>query len=147
MSPMNRFLLLRRKGYCFQCLLPGGLMADKKHKDGRCQRNFVCQHSSHIKYPTRKHALVCEEHKDDVDNLALLQNYKERCIIRQKSTQLPEFSKEIKLSFTSSTKRDAYKSAAVDIISNNGIYQLQTIKIDEHHYTLFFDIGCGDFVS
>lgn len=28
-----------------------------------------------------------------------------------------------------------------------GVYQLQTIKIDKHHYTLFFDSGCGDFVS
>ena len=34
-----------------------------------------------------------------------------------------------------------------DIVINKGIYQLQTIKVDGQCYTIFYDSGCGDFVS
>ena len=149
MSPLQRFLLLRSKGYCFQCLLPGALSSDKKHKEGRCQRDFACPHPSHIKYPSRKHVLVCEEHKDDEANKEVLAQYKDRCIFKQKSVQLPSFSKEIKLSFHSSG--NTYNISTDEenddsIVTDRGVYQLQTIKIAEQCYNLFFDSGCGDFV-
>ena len=45
MSQLQRFVLLRSKGYCFQCLLPGAMSSDKKHKIGRCQRDlYVLTH-------------------------------------------------------------------------------------------------------
>ena len=50
MSPLQRFQTLKSKGFCFQCLFPGSDMSKGKHKDGRCQRDFVCQHSSHDRY-------------------------------------------------------------------------------------------------
>ena len=33
------------------------------------------------------------------------------------------------------------------MIADRAIYQLQTIQIDDQRYNLFFDSGCGDFVS
>ena len=39
MTPAERFKEIRKKGFCFQCLLPG---APLKHKDGKCQTDFVC---------------------------------------------------------------------------------------------------------
>ena len=32
-------------------------------------------------------------------------------------------------------------------IQDTVIFQLQTIKINNHRYSIFFDSGCGNFVS
>ena len=63
MTPKERFQELRRKGYCFQCLFPGALQNTGKHSDGKCQRDFTCKNRSHDKYPTKKHVLLCHEHR------------------------------------------------------------------------------------
>ena len=34
LTPANRFALLKNKGYCFQCLLPGAAISSGKHKMG-----------------------------------------------------------------------------------------------------------------
>ena len=98
MSPAQRYQTLRRKGLCHQCLFPGASAQDEKHRKGRCQRDFTCKHPSHQKYPSKKHSLASEEHKDAQDNKDLLETYKSRCILREK-INLPDFSKNIKLSF------------------------------------------------
>ena len=78
--------------------------ADKnsgKHKDGHCQTDFVCKHPSHDKFSKKKHVLVCEEHSQTNENKQLLEECKSRYILKQKAN-LPEYSKEIKLSFHAS---------------------------------------------
>jgi len=94
-TPAERLALLKDKDLCFQCLLPGAKASAGKHNEGRCQRDFVCKHINHQKYPTRKHVLVCDEHKHTTENKELLEHYKHRCI---KNQNLPSFSREIKLS-------------------------------------------------
>lgn len=76
MPPPEWFFELKSKGFCFQCLYPGASSSQTKHKEGRCQRDFVCQHESHDKYSMRKHVLCCDEHKDQAENQVLLQKYK-----------------------------------------------------------------------
>ena len=154
MTPKQRFYELRKKCLCFQCLLPGALAADGKHKEGKCQRDFVCQHPLHEKYPKKKHVLVSNEHKESEENRKLLQNDKDRGILRQRSVSLPDYSKEIQLSFyykanAQIMKKDMNKlvqKSECDVIEDNGIYQLQIIKEDNKCYTIFYDSGCGDFV-
>ena len=88
--------ILRDKGFCYQCLLPGANSSQGKHHEGRCQRDFICPHPIHNKYPVKNHALVCDKHKDDAANQEVLEQFKERCM---KSSNLPSFSREIKLAF------------------------------------------------
>ena len=70
MTPADRFLELIKKDLCFQCLFPG-------------QRDLVCPHESHEEYPTKKHILVCDEHKQHQQNKELLHQYKDGFITRQ----------------------------------------------------------------
>ena len=152
MTPQQRFNSLKNKGLCFQCLLPGALSWEGKHRYGNCLKEFACQHPEHDKYTRKKHVLVCEEHKDTDLNKELLQKYKEKCILRHRSAALPDFSKNIQLTFyyktesTSATKR-LKESRNEDTINDHGIYQLQTIQIKGQSYNIFYDTGCADFVS
>ena len=72
MTPDERFMELKTKRLCFQCLLPGASSYDGKHREGKCQRDFVCKHPSHQRYPRKKHVLVCNEHKNNQENKDLL---------------------------------------------------------------------------
>ena len=73
MTPHQRFAVLREKGLCFQCLLPGAkTTVPGKHKDGNCQRNYVCKHSSHDRFNRKKHVLVCHEHRETEENAKVL---------------------------------------------------------------------------
>ena len=67
------------------------------NSDGKCQREFICKNVSHDKYPTKKHVLVCHEHRGTTENEQLLLEYKNRCIMKQ--TKLAEFSRDLKLTF------------------------------------------------
>ena len=69
MSPTERFNELRRKGLCFQCLYPGAMQNVGKHKDGKCQHDFVCQNPMHDHYHRKMHVLVCELHKVENEDL------------------------------------------------------------------------------
>ena len=80
MTPKYRFAELQKKGFCFQCLYPGADKNSGKHRDGHCQTDFVCKHSSHNKFSKKKHVLVCEEHSQTNENKQLLEEYKSRCI-------------------------------------------------------------------
>ena len=68
MTPADRFQLLKKKGLCFQSLYPGTKTTDTKRSEGRRQRDYRCKHPSHDKFPTKKHVLVCAEHKDVEEN-------------------------------------------------------------------------------
>ena len=148
MNPNERFLMLKRKGLCIQCLYPGADQDVNKHKDGKCQRDFTCKNTAHDKFPVRKHVLICHEHRDTQENKDLLQEYKSRCIIKR--LELPEFSKEIKLSFHVNLSKQVNKVSRKhkddSIINDSAIYILQTVRIGCNQYTLFYDTGCGDLV-
>ena len=137
MSPADRFGVLRKNGLCFQCLYPGAKRNVGKHREGNCQRDFICKHPMHHKYPTKMHILVCEEHKHLPENLEILNNYKQKCILRQ--PDVPAFSKNIQLSYHSSSDANKYDERA--------IYMLQPINVNSKLFNIFYDSGCGDFVS
>ena len=138
-TPALRFKMLRDKNFCIQCLFPGADASSGKHAEGRCQRNFVCSHPTHSKYPVKKHILVCEEHKNDSNNQNLLNNYVQRFI---RSPSLPDFSRN--LSLTGSTS-DCHKISNLQC-NDRGIYLLQRILVDNQQLLVFFDNGCSDFV-
>ena len=151
MNPLQRYQELRRKGLCYQCLYPGAIHSDGKHSTGGCQREFSCKHSAHDKYDRKKHVLVCHEHRDTDQNKKILETYKRKHI--ESKPDLPGFAKEIKLSFVS---QQAFQTSTLDVklesnddgvITENGIYMLQTIKIGDQNFTIFFDTGCSDMVS
>ena len=152
MTPTQRFRELNSKGLCYQCLYPGSQYKMGKHSVGNCQTVFTCKHPSHDKYSRKKHVLVCHEHRDTEENKALLEEYKEKCILHQK-IPLPDFSREIKLTFlahqsyTGKTDSDIYHADDDEPITENGIYILQTIQVNKQRFTLFFDSGCSDMVS
>ena len=145
-TPSERLALLKDKNLCFQCLLPGAKANEGKHKEGKCQRDFTCKHLSHQKYHSKKHVLVCDEHKLSNDNLDLLEVYKQRCI--SKNSKLPSFSREIKLSFYSDVYHAGEKSVSEDNddVEDTGVYLLQRIKIDDQQFNVFYDNGCGDLI-
>ena len=90
MKPNQRFLELREKGLCFQCLYPGARQNQGRHMDGSCQKEFACKHPSHNHFPSKKHVLICQEHCLTTENKALLETYRSRCILRA-GNQLKEF--------------------------------------------------------
>ena len=80
--------------------------------------------------------------------------YKFKCILKQKHIQLPEFSREIKLSFhlDQFTTPQIQQQPSANTTSNStlqdaAIFQLPLIKINNSRYSVFFDSGCSNFVS
>ena len=143
----QRFRTLRTKDFCHQCLFPGA-KREGKHATGGCQSTFVCPHSSHNRHPCKKHILVCHEHREDAANLQLLEDYKRKFILTQRSVE--DFSKNIQLSFISCfsiTPQPLMIASQPDddgFVSDNSIYELQVIEILGELFTLFFDNGCSD---
>ena len=140
MTPSQRFKVIQQKSLCVQCLFPGALQTRGKHQEWYCQHEFVCPHPSHDNFNVKKHVLLCLSQQ-------VLQNYKDRCILRQ--TQLPSFSKEIKLSFHTSIQSNIVNNeVSVNSVepANNAIYVLQTTTIDDQKYTIFFDLGRSDII-
>ena len=140
----ERYELVRDKGLCYQCLAPGQSVDYGKHKTGSCYSKFVCKHQSHDRHTRKKHVLLCEEHKNDPKNKSLLEEYKKEHILKCKS--VPDFSKEIKISFHSGSYLSDL-GVDEDEITDSGIFCLQTIKVNDVHLNLFYDSGCGDLVT
>ena len=114
------------------------------NSDGKCQREFICKNVSHDKYPTKKHVLVCHEHRGTTENEQLLLEYKNRCIMKQ--TKLAAFSRDLKLTFhMNQWQLSDYKHPQSN--QELPIYILQTIKVYKQNYSLFYDTGCCDLVS
>ena len=103
-----------------------------KHKDGNCQRGFICQHSSHQKDSVKKHVLIFEEPKNSQDNQTLLDRYCTKCILRR--TDLTKLSKGIKLPFHIVSSNHEYhetqQSMKNESYIDSSVYILQTISID-----------------
>ena len=136
-TPAQRLKLLRDRNFCMQCLFPGADATTGKHAEGKCQRDFVCPHPSHRRYPVKKHFLVCEEHKTENDQL--LARYVQRFI---RSPSLPDFAHNISLTLEES---ECFKISNQHC-NNRGIYTLQRINVDGKQLLIFFDTGCSDFV-
>ena len=140
----DSFQKQKNKGYCFQCLFPGASQDKGKHHDGMCQSDFACKHKSHDKYPIKRHVLVCHEHRNDTENQELLQKYKDRFIMKEPN-QLPSFSRDLKLSFHMNQNQSPNSQKMSD--QEKTIYILQTIKLEQHEYSLFCDTSCCDMIS
>ena len=141
MTPLDRFKVLRKKGYCYMCLYPGALQNSGKHKNGLCQSDFTCKHPSHDPYDRKKHVLVCHEHQNNDENKNVFEQYKSKCILNRPNT--PEFSSNIKLSFmskqafVSKSQNQEKKVNDESIVNENGIYMLQKIQVDDQElYTI-----------
>ena len=142
-TPAARLASIKAKGFCTQCLLPGADATSEKHKNGKCQREFTCPHPSHQSYPMRRHVLVCEDHKEDQQNKDVLNRFKARCL---RSSHLPDFSKQIKLSFFTNSYASKTTSSCEDSVHDKGIYKLQTMTVNGNRINAFFDDGCSDFI-
>ena len=88
MSPLDRFKELRSKGFCYMCLYPGALNNSGKHRNGSCQNDFTCKHTSHNPYTNKNHVLVCHEHHSDDENVNTLEQYKSKCILRRANSRI-----------------------------------------------------------
>ena len=151
MNPFERFKELRKRGYCYICLFPGAPQDSGKHVNGMCRTDFSCKHPSHESYNRKKHILVCHEHRGTEENKKILETYKNKFILQR--PDVPEFSKNIKLTFItqqahiSSSKNMETLTNDDEIISENGIYMLQKVQVENKEYTLFFDTGFSDMVA
>ena len=146
LSCAQRFAELRKRGFCTQCLFPGASATVGKHADGTCQNTYVCQHASHNSFLTKKHVLVCEEHKEDDNNKTLLEEYRTRCITRRCNEELPDYSKTIQLSHHSSSFTSSQSPPDSEDDPGVGIYMFQEILVNNEKFTIFFDSGCGESV-
>ena len=145
MTVKERFIALKSKRMCFQCLVPG---ATAKHS-GTCYGKYVCPHDSHKGFDTGIHVLICDRHKDDDANKKLFEEYKSKLITYSNSNHR-DFSKNISISYfnadqNSYTAHDKDADDADDV----AIFALQTIAVKDddnrdHFVNLFFDGGCGD---
>ena len=82
------------------------------------------------------------------------QKQKQKLNLKQKHIQLPEFSREIKLSFyldqltaTQIQQQPSPNTTNNPIVQDTAIFQLLIIKINNNRYSIFFERECGDFVS
>ena len=141
-TPAQRFSLIRKKGFCFQCLFPEASWNQGKHNDGKCQHNFACPHPSHSKYPKKKHVLLCEEHKESKENEDLLNLYKTKYI--EKIPGIPTFCKELRLSFHSNSSYSV--KIPVHDANIRGFTCFRQFKLGGELFNIFFDTGCSDFL-
>ena len=87
----------QKKRILFSMFIPWSITKHRQTQWWKFQRDFICKTVSHDKYPTKKHILVCHEHRGNTENEQLLLEYKNRCIMKQ--TKLAEFSRDLKLTF------------------------------------------------
>ena len=120
-------------------LYPGAKITDGKHLEGIYQRDYTCKHPSHAKFPTKKHVFVCAEHKDLEENKTIFELCNYNCILKQKHIQLPDFSREVKLSFhldqlttPQIQQQPSAKTTSNSTVQDTAVFQLQTIKINNN---------------
>ena len=139
LTPRERLLELKKKGLCFQCLTPG-LKLDHK---GICFDKYKCPDASHGQFKSGLHVLICEHHKNNKENLDLLESYKKRYI---DSSKIPhrDYTKNISISFHADAESNSYRVQGEEL--EMAIYMLQTIELNGKNLNLFYDTGCGDMV-
>ncbi len=139
MSAKERLEALKSKHLCFQCLSPGY----KAGHDGNCFDKYKCPHESHNERPRGLHVLICDKHKQNRENVQLLEEYKARYITfegnqhRDFSRNMTTFHVEVSSYATEGGENDPGEAA---------MYLLQTIKIGDDLYNLFYDNGCSDAI-
>ena len=140
-TPAARLSLLKEKKFCFQCLIPGSDVTNRKHQEGKCQKDFICPNQAHQRYQRKLHVLLCDDHKDLPENHDVLERYKARCM---KYSRIPDFAKQIKLVFHSDNFHSLHSPK--DSVVDRGIYLLQSINANSNNVTMFYDNGCSDFI-
>ena len=114
-----------------------------KH-EGFCFDKYKCPHESHNRFKSGLHILICDKHKNNKENLDLLDTYKSKYITKSDSSHA-DFSKKIAISFHAEPGNNtSYKVEGED--SEMAIYMLQTIRVGDKNLRLFYDTGCGDMV-
>ena len=144
MNPKERFEELKRKKLCSQCLSPGR----KFGHQGHCFDKYACPHVSHKGFDRGLHILVCDKHKNNPDNLNLLDTYKSRCI---QNRNHKDFTLNIRIAFHVSNPHPGAYEVGLEVELDDcekdvSVYMLQTISISENDFNLFFDNGCSDMV-
>ena len=129
---------------CSLCLTPGR----KAGHGGRCFDKYACPDASHKRFPKGLHILVCDQHKNKPDNLKLLEEYKSKCI---ENRNHKDFSLNIQIAFHVTSPHPGAYEVGLEIEPDDcekdvPVYMLQTIKILEDKFNLFFDNGCSDMV-
>ena len=144
MSPKQRLRELKAKNLCCQCLSPGV----KEGHSGFCFDKFNCPDNYHKKFDAGYHILVCDQHKNDPQNLKMLEEYRSKYIMGSDSLH-KEFSKKIAISFHNDTEyKNTYRASGNSSNEEKdfAIYMFQTIQIQNTKLNLFYDNGCSDFI-
>ena len=137
----KRMEMLRKKHLCFQCLSPGV----KANHSGACFNKYRCPHESHKSFKRSYHVLICDEHKNDPENLKVLENYKTNCILGPKGiSNYEEFSVNISIFHSHS---EAFVSEEEGPRLERAMYLTQTIRVGGLDVNLFYDNGCLDSCS
>ena len=93
---------------------------------------------------------MCEEHKNSDENKLLLEEFRSKCIVRPNNSNLPDFAKQIQLSFHADMQ-SVISEACISVVNEEtddvGIYMMQEILVGCEVYTTFYDTGCGDMVA
>ena len=145
MSPEERLSRLNSKNLCIGCLYPGA-KRESKHK---CFfTNYCCPHPAHDN--DKLHILLCEKHKKENATVKLLEKFKDK-FIKNCKVKLPNFSRNLSCFNEIVGVREVLSGEAVNYhnesdVTENAIFQLQTIEVDGVRLNLFFDSGCGDMV-
>ena len=134
MTVKERFVLLKSKNLCYQCLAPGFKLGHK----GRCFDAYKCPDPSHNGFRSGLHVLVCDTHKGNPENLQLLEKYKAKCI--GDGPTVPKFSLDISLHVNEISILASGESG------DDAIFMFQCIAICEFRLNLFYDGGCSDLV-
>ena len=134
MTAKKRFDILKSKHLCFQCLTPGF----KSGHQGDCFDKFKCPHESHNTHNRGLHVLICNQHKENRENIELLEEYKAKYITFSGSPH-QEFSRNIRVHHV-----ESHAAEATDEAKEMAMYLLQPIQIEGEMFNLFYDNGCSD---
>ena len=108
-----------------------------------CVKEILCVSTNHMaSILIKKHVLVFHGHRSDPENQEL-QKYKNR-FKRKQQNQLPSFSRDLKLPFHMNQNQSPNSQEMPD--QEKAIYIRQTIKVEQHEYSLFYDTGCCDMI-
>ena len=86
------------------------------------------------------HILVCDKHKHNPENVALLETYKAKCV---QNRNQKEFSLNISIFHT---PKPGTFNLGVQNHEDASIYMLQSIAISQQNFNIFFDNGCSDML-
>ena len=128
----QRFELIKKKRFCFQCLTPGL----KPGHSGNCFDKYKCPHESHKGFSQGLHILICDRHKENPENIDLLKEFKSKYITFPNSPHR-DFSRNLSLTCHYETDVDDEES------EDMALYIFQTIRVKNDDYNLFYDGGCG----